>query len=80
MDNEQIKVGDYIRLVNFLLDEKRPVGIVVHINGSYIDVDVNTDGKKHRYRGKYEVYPNEIVKITKQEYFKLILAGSNENV
>ena len=77
--DEHFKVGDYVRIVNYLTNNKMPVGRVIHIDGAYIDVDVNTDAGEHRYKGKYEVYPNELVKITKQEYFKLLLAGANED-
>lgn len=77
---DPIKIGDHVRIVNFLLDNKKPVGIVERLDGSYIYINVNVDSAEHQYRGHYEVYDNEIVRITEQEYFKLILAGSNENV
>ena len=80
MITDQIKIGDYVRVVNYLLDKRKPVGIVERVDGAYIYVDVNVDGAEHQYKGHYEVYENEIVRITKKEYFKLILAGANENV
>ena len=75
--DERYKIGDHVRIVNYLANNKMPVGIIVGIDGAYIDVDVNTDGVQYRYKGHYEVYPNEIVKITEEEYFKLILSGAN---
>lgn len=77
---DPIKIGDHVRIVNYLTNNRMPVGIVIGMDSAYIDVDVNVDGSEHRYKGKYEVYPNEIVKITEQEYFRLILAGANDNV
>jgi hypothetical protein len=80
MEHDRIEVGDHVRIVNYLKDNKMPAGIVESIDGAYIYVDVNLDNQeRHQYKGHYEVYPNEIVKITEQEYFKLILAGANES-
>ena len=80
MEHESYKIGDHVRIVNYLRDNKMPVGIVENIDGAYIYVDVNIDNQnRHQYKGHYEVYPNEIVKITEQEYFKLILAGANKD-
>lgn len=74
-----IRVGDHVRIVNLLMNKKMPVGIVEKINGAYIyvwvDIGLDPDAK---YQNVYEAYENELVKITKQEYFKLILAGANE--
>ena len=79
MEYESYKVGDHVRIVNYFV-HKMPVGIVESIDGAYIYVDVNLDNQqRHQYKGHYEVYPNEIVKITKQEYFKLILKGVNKD-
>ena len=79
MKTDRIKVGDHVRIVNYLRTNM-PVGIVERMDGAYIYVTVDVDGREHQYRGKYEVYENELVKITEQEYFKLILAGANKNV
>lgn len=79
MRTNRIKVGDHVRIVNYLRTSM-PVGIVERMDGTYIYVTVDVDGREHQYRGKYEVYENELVKITEQEYFKLILAGANKNV
>ena len=76
---ERFEVGDHVRIVNYLANNKMPVGIVERIDGMYIYVDVNTDDETHKYKGKFEVYANEIVKITEQEYFKLILSGANND-
>jgi len=76
---EIIRVGDHVRIVNYLEDSK-PVGIVERRNGGYIYVNVNLDNQeRHQYKGHYEVYENEIEKITEQEYFKLLLAGANDS-
>ena len=80
MENDPIKVGDHVRIVNYLTDGNMPVGIVETMDGAYIWVDCNIDGREYQYKGHYEVYPNEIVKITEAEYFKLILAGANNDV
>ncbi len=80
MQHEHIKIGDHVRIVNYLADGNMPVGIVERKDGYYIYVNANIDGRDHLYKGHYEVYDNEIVKITEQEYFKLILAGANKNV
>ena len=75
-----IRVGDHVRIVNYLADSSMPVGIVERMDGGYIYVDVNLDNQeRHQYKGHYEVYENEIVKITEQEYFRLILAGTNNS-
>lgn len=81
MNNSSIKVGDHVRIVNYLTNSNMPVGKVERMDGAYIYVNVNTDGddSRYQYKGHYEVYPNEIVKITKQEYFRLILAGANDD-
>jgi len=80
MEHDPIKVGDHVRIVNYLTDGNMPVGIVETMDGAYIWVDCSIDGRRHQYKGHYEVYPNEIVKITEQEYFKLILQGANKDV
>jgi hypothetical protein len=80
MEHDRIEVGDLVRIVNYLKNNQMPVGKVTHMDGQYITVDVNAnDDTRYEYKGKYEVYPNEIVKITEQEYFRLLLAGANED-
>jgi len=54
-----------------------PVGIVERIDGAYHYVWVDMPDAPMIDRCIYEVYHNELVKITEQEYFKLILAGTN---
>jgi len=74
-----VHVGDHVRIVNYLKGSM-PVGKVERIDGEYIYVNVNLDNQdRHQYKGHYEAYLNEIVKITEQEYFKLILAGANDS-
>ena len=79
MNPEPIRVGDHVRIVNLLKNKKMPVGMVERINGAYIYVwvDIGLDSNE-KYQNVYETYENELVKITVQEYFKLILAGANE--
>jgi len=74
-----IRVDDHVRIVSLLKNKKMPVGIVESINGAYIYVwvDIGLDSNE-KYQNVYETYENELVKITVQEYFKLILAGANE--
>ena len=75
---ERFEVGDHVRIVNYL-KTSMPVGIVERIDGGYIYVNVNLNNQeRHEYKDHYEVYENEIAKITKQEYFRLILAGAND--
>ncbi len=74
-----VHVGDHVRIVNYLKGSM-PVGKVERIDGEYIYVNVNLDNQdRHEYKGHYEVYLNEIVKISEQEYFKLLLAGANDS-
>lgn len=74
-----IRAGDHVRIVNYLKGSM-PVGIVERRDGGYIYVDVNLDNQeRHQYKGHYEALENEVVKITEQEYFRLILAGANES-
>ncbi len=77
--DEHFTVGDHVRIVNLLANKKMPVGIIESINGGYIYVwvDIGLDPNE-KYQNVYEAYANELVKITGQEYFKLILAGANE--
>jgi len=75
--DERIKVGDHVRIVNLLANKKMPVGLVENIDGAYIYVHTPVDGETPNDRCVYEAYENELVKITEQEYFKLILAGAN---
>lgn len=75
--SDPIKIGDHVRIVNYLINRNMPVGIVERIDGAYIYVNATIDGKEHQYKGHYEVYPNEIVKITEQEFFKFLLSGAN---
>ena len=77
MNDERIKVGDHVRIVNLLANHKMPVGIVESINGYYIYVYTPVSDETEFNRYIYEAYENELVKITKQEYFKLILSGVN---
>ena len=75
--DERIKIGDHVRIVNLLVNKKMPVGFVERIDGAYIYVHTPVDGETTNDRCVYEAYENELVKITEQEYFKLILAGAN---
>lgn len=75
--DRKIRIGDRVRIVNLLVNHKMPVGIVERINGSYIYVQTPMKGVVKEDRCIFETYANELVKITKQEYFKLLLAGTN---
>jgi len=75
---DRIQVGDHVRIVNLLANKKMPVGIIERINGSYIYVHTPVAGETEKNRCVYEAYENELVKVTEQEYFKLILSGANE--
>ena len=75
---ERIKIGDHVRIVNLLTNKKMPVGVVERINGAYIYVHTPVAGETTNDRCVYETYENELVKITEQEHFKLILSGANE--
>lgn len=76
--DKPIKVGDHVRIVNLLANKKMPVGVVERIDGYYIYVHTPVSSETKNNKCVYEAYENELVKITKQEYFKLILAGANE--
>jgi hypothetical protein len=77
MENDPIKVGDHVRIVNLLANHKMPVGIVERIDGWYIYVHTPVSDETPKDRCVYEAYENELVKITEEEYFKLILKGAN---
>jgi len=76
-----IQVGDHVRLLHVfstvLKHKKQPVGIVERIDGWYIYVHTPVSDETPRDRCVYEVYENEIVKITEEEYFRLLLKGAN---
>jgi len=71
------KVGDYVRLVNILKHKKFPVGIIESIDGAYIMVHTPVPDETPKDRCVWEVYDNEIVHLTEQEYFKALLNGDN---
>lgn len=71
------KVGDHVRLVNILKFVKHPVGIIEHIDGAYHYVHTPVPDETEDDRCVFEVYDNEIVPITEQEYFKALLKGDN---
>jgi len=75
--DERIEVGDHVRVVNFVLHNKQPVGIVDRLDGAYIYVLAEIADAKDENPVTFECYYNEIVKITEQEYFKLLLKGVN---
>lgn len=70
----RIKVGDYVRIVSYMPDAK-PVGIVNSIDGGYYYVKT---GQINTAVYPYECYEGELKKITKTEYFKFLLEGTNE--
>ena len=74
---EQFKVGDHVRVVNYLMNNKMPVGIIERINGAYHYVHVAVSDETEDDRCVYECYPNELVKVSEAEYFKLVLSGVN---
>lgn len=75
---DRIQVGNHVRIVNLLRNKKMPVGIVERINSAYFYVWVDLPSTAKKNRCVYEAYENELVKVTKAEYFKLILSGANE--
>ena len=75
--DEQIQIGDHVRIVNYLTSNKMPVGIVDRLDGAYIYVLAEMSDAGDENPVTFEVYYNEIVKITEQEFFKLILKGAN---
>lgn len=78
--NQRIKISDYVQITG-LYNYKNPVGIVKGINDTYVYVWVDyPEFKDDKSSLTYETYENELVKITKQEYFKLILTGVNNNL
>lgn len=78
INSNNIRVDDHVRIVNLLKNKKMPVGIVERIDGAYIYVWVDLPSTSVKNRCVYETYENELVKVTKAEYFKLILSGANE--
>lgn len=77
MKTTRIEVGDHVRLVNVLKHPKYPVGIVEQIDGAYIYVHTPVSDETPDDRCVFELYENEIVHITEQEYFKSLLNGDN---
>jgi len=77
MVNEKFEVGDRVRIVNLLANGKMPVGIIECINGAYHYVHTPVAGETKTDRCVYEAYPNELVHVTKEEYFLHLLEGSN---
>lgn len=71
------KVGDHVRLVNVLQHNRMPVGIVERIDGAYIYVHTPVPDETSKDRCVFELYENELIHITEQEHFKLLLAGVN---
>lgn len=71
------KVGDHVRIVNFIKYPKNPVGIIENIDGAYIYVHTPMPDETPNDPCVFEVYENEIVSITEQEYFKAMLNGDN---
>lgn len=74
---EDFEIGDHVRVVNLLADKRMPVGIVERINGGYIYVHTPVAGETEDDPCVYEAYSNELVHVTEQEYFKLLLQGAN---
>lgn len=79
MDNERFEIGDHVRIVNYIANPAMPVGIIENIDGAYHYVRSRRSGETTEDKCVFEVYPNEMVKITEQEYFKLLLKGVNED-
>ena len=71
------KVGDFVRLVNVLKHPNCPVGIVERTDGMYIYVHTPVADETPKDRCVFEVYDNEIVYITDQEYVTSLLKGDN---
>lgn len=71
---DRIKVGDYVRIARYMPDA-HPVGIVKSIDGGYYYIDT---GQIQTAKYPYECYEGELDKITKEEYFKFLLEGTNE--
>lgn len=72
-----IKVGDHVRLVNVLRHPDYPVGVIEQIDGAYIYVHTPMADETAKDRCVFELYENEFVFITEQEYFKALLNGDN---
>jgi len=77
MYGNKYKVGDYVRCVNILKHKKFPVGIIESIDGGYIYVHTPVPDETPKDRCVWEVYDNEIVLLTKKEYFAALLNGDN---
>ena len=77
MMGNRIKVGDHVRLVNVLKHPNYPVGIVERTDGGYIYVHTPVSDETPKDRCVFELYENEFIPITEQEYFKAILNGDN---
>ncbi|MHA1288151.1 MAG: hypothetical protein ACTSPB_12175 [Candidatus Thorarchaeota archaeon] len=73
----RIKVGDHVRIVNFLKHGNYPVGVVESIDGAYIYVHTPVADETEKDRCIFEMYENEIVYLTDKEYFKALLDGNN---
>ena len=74
---ERFEVGDHVRIVNYLANKKMPVGLVEGHGNGMIYVHTPVEDETEEDRCVYECYHNELVKITEQEYFKLLLKGVN---
>lgn len=77
METTRVKIGDYVRCVNVLKHPKYPVGIIEGIDGGYIYVHTPVQDETPDDRCIFELYDNELVKITEKEYFKSLLRGDN---
>jgi hypothetical protein len=75
-----IKVGDHVRILNVFKDEAQTIGvtgIVESIDGAYVYVHTPMPDETPNDPCVFEALENEIVFITKKEYFKSILRGDN---
>ncbi len=77
METTRFQVGDYVKLVNVLKHPNYPVGIIESIDGGYFFVHTPVDDETPDDRCVFELYHNELVKITEKEYFKSLLRGDN---
>lgn len=77
MAARRMKVGDHVRIVNFLKHGNYPVGVIERFDGAYIYVHTPVVDETPKDRCVFEMYENEIVYITDKEYFKALLDGNN---